>query len=221
MKKIAYLLTVFLPWTLRRWLLCRVFGYEIHSTCKIGLSWIQPTKLKMAPYSRIGHFTICKGLELVQIDTYGTIGNGNWITGYPLSQTRHFSHLTNRQPILVLGEHAAITNRHFIDCTEAVRIGRFATFAGFSSQILTHSIDLEQCRQSAAPVTVGEYCFVGTNVVLLGGSALPSYSVLGAKSLLNKAYSEPHILYGGVPARRLRELDPELAYFKRSTGFVA
>ena len=36
---------------------------------------------------------------------------------------------------------------------------------------------------TAAPITIGDYCFVGTNCVLLGGSVLPSYSVLAAKSL--------------------------------------
>jgi acetyltransferase-like isoleucine patch superfamily enzyme len=121
---------------------------------------------------------------------------------------------------LILGEHAAITNRHLIDCTDRVTIGKFTTIAGFQSQLLSHSIDIEKNRQDSKPICIGDYCFLGTNCVLLGGSALPDYSVLGAKSLLNKAHMETHRLYGGVPAKPLKELARDLAYFKRTEGFV-
>ena len=117
-------------------------------------------------------------------------------------------------------EHSAITNRHIIDCTNAVHIGKFSTVAGFRSQILTHSIDLEACRQSSAPVTIGDYCFVGTDCVLLGGSSLPNYSILGAKSLLNTSQQQEYYLYAGVPAKPVKELDRDFGYFSRTTGFV-
>jgi acetyltransferase-like isoleucine patch superfamily enzyme len=69
-------------------------------------------------------------------------------------------------------------------------------------------------------VRIGERCFVGTNCVILGGSVLPDFCVLGAKSLLNKALTETHTLYGGVPAREVQKLAPDSAYFHRSQGFV-
>lgn len=103
---------------------------------------------------------------------------------------------------MIVGEHSAITNRHLIDCTDRVTLGRFTTFAGFRSQILAHSIDLAECRQSARPVTIGDYCFVGTDCVLLGGSALPDCSVLAAKSLLNKPQSEPYTRTVACPRAR-------------------
>ncbi len=219
-RNLLYLLSLSLPWALRRRLLRRAFGFEIDATASIGLSWIMPRKLIMGPHARIGNLTLCKGLERLELDAHAHIGNGNWITGFPPSATGHFAHQTDRRPALIVGEHAAITNRHLIDCTNRVEIGRFATFAGFQSQILTHSIDLENCRQSSAPITIGAYCFVGTNVVVLGGAALPAHSVLGAKSLLNRAYTEPYTLYGGVPARPIKPLSQETGYFLRKVGFV-
>jgi hypothetical protein len=51
----------------------------------------------------------------------------------------------------------------------------------------SHSIDLHECRQSSKPFAIGEYCFVGTGCVILAGSELPDYSVLGASSLLNRS----------------------------------
>ena len=127
---------------------------------------------------------------------------------------------TDRSPELILEKHAGISSRHLIDCTARVRIGAYATLAGFRSQLITHSIDLAANRQSSEPIEIGEYCFVGTDSVILGGAVLPHHSVLGAKSLLNKKWETPFQLYGGVPAKPLRELSPELEYFRRSEGFV-
>lgn len=221
MKTALMFLGLLLPWSLRRRLLESAFGFQIHPTARIGFSWILPRKLVMEAGSRIGSMTIGKNLALMHLCEHSSIGNLNWITGYPPGSTRHFVHQPDRQPELIVGIHAAITNRHLIDCTDRVTIGAFTTFAGFQSQILTHSIDLAAGRQSAAPVTIGERCFVGTNCVLLGGSMLPDRSVLGAKSLLNKKFREVNTLYGGVPAKALSSLPvTEMAYFQREAGWV-
>ena len=148
------------------------------------------------------------------------LGNLNWITGEPIKATVHFQDQGDRRPELLVGEQAAITNRHFVDCTATVSIGRFATFAGVRSTILSHSIDLNSNVQSATPVLVGEYCFVGATAVLLPGAVLPDFSVLGANSLLNKHYTEPYILYAGSPAKPVKQLSRDSKYFSRTTGYV-
>jgi len=220
MNRLISLLSIVLPWPLRRALLRSFFGYEIADTSRIGLSWIYPKKLILKEGARIGHLTFCKNIDLLEIGESASIGNLNWITGYPTGLPGHFEHQTDRRPELVLGAQSAITNRHLVDCTARVQIGAFATFAGYASQLLTHSINLETNRQEAYPISIGAYCFVGTNCVLLGGSALPDYSVLGAKSLLNKTYTEKYFLYGGVPAKPIKALPETTGYFQRKTGFV-
>lgn len=220
MKRILMLLSLLLPWGMRRTFLEKQFGYTIHPSCRIGVSCVFPTRLIMEEGSHIGNLTVCKNIDLLHLKAHASIGNGNWITGFPLGPSRHFADEKDRQPQLIVGEHAALTHRHLIDCTNSVVIGKFTTIAGFQSQILTHSIDIEKSRQVSAPVRVGDYCFVGTNSVLLGGSALPDFCVLGAKSLLNKAFTESHQLYGGVPARPIEKLSPDFEYFRRTEGFV-
>ena len=213
-------LSLLLPWGARRSFLEGQFGFQIHPSCRIGFAFIFPTRLVMEEGSRIGNLTVCKNIDLLHLKAYASIGNGNWITGFPLGPSRHFADEKDRQPQLIVGEHAAITHRHLIDCTNSVVIGKFTTIAGFQSQVLTHSIDIEKNRQASAPVCVGDYCFVGTNCVLLGGTALPDFCVLGAKSLLNKSFTESHHLYGGVPARPIEKLSPDCDYFRRTVGFV-
>jgi carbonic anhydrase/acetyltransferase-like protein (isoleucine patch superfamily) len=219
-KKLLMLLSLVLPWSLRRALLEKQFGFTIHPTSHIGLAWVFPERLVLEAHTSIGHLTVCKNIALLHLREHALIGRGNWITGFPLGPSQHFASETDRQPELIVGEHSAITHRHLIDCTNRITIGKFTTFAGFQSQMLTHSIDLVENRQRSAPITVGDYCFVGTNCVFLGGSALPDYSVLGAKSLLNKAWTATHRLYGGVPARELQPLPADYAYFHRNSGFV-
>jgi len=220
LKNIVMLLSTVLPWDVRRRFLERQFGFSIHPTSRIGLAWICPQRLVMEEHARIGSLTLCKNIDLLHLGAHAIIGPLNWITGFPSGPSRHFGHQTDRHPELIVQKHAGISSRHFIDCTARVTIGAFTTVAGYRSQIITHSIDLAANRQSSEPIEIGEYCFVGTNSVLLGGSSLPHHSVLGAKSLLNKKWEKPYHLYGGVPAEPLKELSPDLEYFRRTQGFV-
>jgi acetyltransferase-like isoleucine patch superfamily enzyme len=215
------ILSFFLPWPLRRRALNKWFGFDIHPAARIGLSWVFPGKLKMETGASIGHFTVAIHLDAITMGPQSGIGRGNWITGLSTkTNSRHFSHQPHRIAALEIGECANITKNHHIDCTNLVSIGRFSTVAGYQSQLLTHSIDLVENRQDSAPIVIGEYTFVGTNSVMLGGSTLPPYSVLGAKSLLNKSFTEQWKLYGGVPAKMLADIPREAKYFSRTDGFV-
>ena len=220
MRSLFRLFVVLLPWRLKRFFLRSLYGYDVHPTARIGLAWVFPTRLVMGAHSSIGHLTVCKGMELLSLGEHASIGRINWISAYPLNQPPHFVHLTDRKPQLLVGEHAAITHRHIIDCTDEVVIGAFTTMAGYRSQILTHSIDLAVCRQHSKPVHIGRYCFVGTACTMLGGTVVPDYSVVGAQALLNKAYDERYRLYAGVPAKAVSELDPAMKYFTRTDGYV-
>lgn len=215
------LLTYLLPWSLRRRALQKLFGFKIHPTARIGLSWVFPKILVMEANTRIDHLTVAINLNRIEMRENAIIGRGNWITGFPShSDSLHFQHQEDRHPELIMNESSAITKNHHLDCTDRIIVGRFSTIAGYNSQFLTHSIDLVNSRQDSNPITIGEYCFVGTNVVVLGGSQLPPRSVLGAKSLLNKSYSTEWTLYGGVPAKPIAEIPKDAKYFTRPTGFV-
>lgn len=220
MKRLFGLFICLLPWPLKRRLLTWFWGYEIDPGAWIGVAYVFPEKLRMGRGARIGHLTFVGRLRQLEMGECAMIGRLNWITGFPLGNATFFSADAERMPALILGEHSAITNRHLIDCTDRVSIGRFTTFAGFRSQILTHSIDLDECRQRARPVTIGEYCFVGTGCILLGGSALPDRSVLAAGSTLTRAHAEPGMLYAGLPAERKKPIAEDARYFSRPRGFV-
>jgi acetyltransferase-like isoleucine patch superfamily enzyme len=212
---------VLLPWSLKRHLLQRLFGFKLAPNSRIGLAWVYPRQLTMEAGSRIDHFTVVVNLDSLELGEKASIGRSNWITGFPTgTDSRHFAHQPERRAELYLGSQASITKHHHIDCTNRISIGSFSTIAGYSSQLLSHAIDLKYNRQHSEPITIGVYCFVGSSCVILGGSVLPDHSVLGALSLLNKPHSDPWCLYAGQPAERRKAIDPSAAYFCRSSGFV-
>lgn len=215
------IMTVLLPWPLKRFMLVHFFKYEIHPSARIGLSWIYPKKLIMDLNSTIGHFNVAVHLDLITIGKESSIARGNWITGFPSStNSKHFLHQQDRKSNLIIGEHSAITKNHHIDCTNVIQIGNFVTIAGYASQLLTHSINIELNIQDSSPITIGDYCFVGTASTILGGAVLPPYCILGANSLLNKTFTVPYRLYGGNPAKEIKELSKDFKYFNREVGFV-
>lgn len=220
MTLLLHALIAFLPWRAKRLALNHLFGFRIHENASIGLSIVAPEHLVMADGSRIGHLNVCRGLQGIEMADHARMGNLNWVTGYPAGGSGAFSHEGARSPRLVVGRHAAVTNRHYIDCTNLVEIGEFSTVAGLRSQLLTHEIDFAVSRQGSQPIKIGDYCFVSSSCVLLGGAVLPDFSVLGAGALLERPLTDTHTLYAGVPARAIKQLPRELGYFKRPAGFV-
>lgn len=223
LKKALSILIIPLPWFLKRRLYEWLFNYKLHKTSHIGFTWIFVDNLSLERGSKIGHFSVIKGLHNIQLGEFSIIGNLNWITAFPLTtDSLHFRHESGQRiPELILGSHAAITHRHLFDCTNRIEIKRFTTFAGFKSTVLTHSIDLKECRQSSKPVVIGEYCFIGTGCIVMGGTNIPDRSVLAAGSTINKAMENNGCLYGGTPAIFIKTIENnDYGYFKRTTGFV-
>ncbi len=219
--KLIKCLIVIMPWPIKRWLLTKLFGFKLHKSARIGLAWVYPGHLEMDEKSKIHHFTVIIHLDLVKIGYDSSIGRSNWVTGMSTkTDSEYFKGQADRKAELIMGKYSHFTKGHHVDCTNSIIVGDYVTIAGYQSQFLTHSINIYKNIQDSAPIHIGDYTFVGTNVVILGGSKLPAYSVLGAKSLLNKAYTEEWKLYAGVPAKPVSEISKDAKYFYRKDGFV-
>ena len=74
----------------------------------------------------------------------------------------------------------------------------------------SHSVlDLQGRRINASKdIVVGEHVWVGTKAFLSKGAQVAPHSIVGACSLVTKAFSEPHCSLAGVPAKIVkREVD--------------
>lgn len=210
-----------LPWLARRHMLGHIFGYQIDPSARISaFSWIYPEQLTMGEGARIGPLTVAIHLDSIEMGSFATIGRGNWITGHPKKSVAHFAHRVDRNPCLKMGDHSAITKSHLIDCTDSVSIGAFTTVAGYGSQFITHGIDYQTNRQGCHPISIGSYCLLGTRIVAIGGAVLPDYNVLGAGAVLAGKHVESWRVYAGAPAKPVKEISKDAAYFSRPIGFV-
>ncbi|GAB3072997.1 hypothetical protein GCM10027053_42830 [Intrasporangium mesophilum] len=98
----------------------------------------------------------------------------------------------------------------FIEAEAPVRIGR-NTLIGPRVTIITatHEIggpDFRADRLTHLPVTIGDGCWIGAGATILAGVSVGEGCVVGAGAVVTRD-ADPHGLYAGVPARRVRDLD--------------
>lgn len=218
--KVIALLLVPMPQFLKKWAYRSLFGWSIDDSARIGWSFIHVKQAYLGPGSRIGNFNVIRYLHVLELKEGAKIGSWNYINAIPFDSPMRMRQLEGRDPRLTIGRHAGITGRHFLDCNDAITLGDFTTIAGKSTYFYTHGIDIKTSRQSLGKITIGKYCMVGARCMIVKGASLPDYSVLGAQSMLHKAMAEPYGLYSGNPAKLVKHLDHEAAYYDRESSYI-
>jgi acetyltransferase-like isoleucine patch superfamily enzyme len=214
MRLVWAFLSVVLPSSLKRRIGNRFLGWDVDPTAYIGRSVVLVNRLVMGPGAGIGPLNVIRNLEELRLDAGATIGTRNWITGFP-SGFYAFQHSPDRWPALVMREGSMITVAHNIDCSDRVELGRYSVFAGFSSSVMTHNLDLVRDRFITAPVIIGDHSVVMSNCTLLSGVRVPSHSIVSAGSTVTTKLTQELTLYRGNPAEAIRELPATLGFFKR------
>lgn len=197
---------------LKRTALRRLFGWEVDESAWIGISIFTNVRhARIGPGARIGHFNVFRNLLYLELGEEAAIGRWNCITA-----AKEFLEVRQTEGCgrLVVGHHAAITLRHYVDCPGGIEVGAFTTIAGVRSTILTHQIDIRSNYSIILPVKIGDYCYVGSDVRIVPGSSIPDRCVIAMGSVVAGKLAESNTLYGGVPARPLKSVD-EGAYFSR------
>src|SRR5476651_2868254 len=90
MRLILRVLICLLPWRLKRVVLVRWHGYELHPSAHIGIAYVFPDKLEMAEGSKIGHLTVALNLHEIVLARHASLARLNWITGCSMADRRHF-----------------------------------------------------------------------------------------------------------------------------------
>lgn len=116
-----------------------------------------------------------------------------------------------RTTALTMGARSSINYGCIFDNRARVTIGR-RVGVGIGVRFITSSHDMDDpdCRAgegSLRPIVVGDGTWIGSAVTLLGGVTIGPGCVIAAGAVVTKD-CQPHGLYAGVPARRLRDLSP-------------
>jgi hypothetical protein len=168
--------------------------------------------LVMEEGARIGHLVVIRGCEEVRLGPSASIGLLVWVNSVR-AEKGYFRGLP-RRPALVMGTGSLITGLHFIDACDLVELADYSALAGVGSIVQTHAFDMELMRQTSSPIRIGDHSMVASRCLLLPGSEVPDQSVVAAFSLVHRKLKGHHV-FAGVPARAVRQLDPEIPFFHR------
>lgn len=216
-RKILEVAAVVAPQRVKHLIYIRCFGWEVHPTARFGMSLLAVDHLVAEEGVEVSHLNIFKGCELVRLGRGAHIGPLNWVTATPLCSPL-FQASPERRPRLTLGAEAGITTRHYVSCNDEVVLGPFAVLGGLHSRVITHGPDLNTATQRTSSVQIGAWALVTANCTLLAGAIVPARSIVASGATVVGPLRDELVLYGGLPARRLKDLPEDLGLFTRARG---
>jgi maltose O-acetyltransferase len=124
---------------------------------------------------------------------------------------------------LTIGDGTFINHGCLIDASAAVSIGRGVALADRVA-LVTSDHDYSDPRGRAGarvlrPIVVGDGAWIGSGATILGGVTIGEGAVIAAGALV-RCDVPPHTLWGGVPARQLRDLLERRPEDARSGGYA-
>jgi acetyltransferase-like isoleucine patch superfamily enzyme len=216
-----------LPSFAKSWCYRTLFGFEIGRGVRVGLALVDARTVSLGAGTQIGHFSmvtrvgrfvtgrdarigslnIIRGGERVFLGDYSVVMRLNVLNAIPDHDCT-----TSPESVLEVGAGTVITSGHRIDFTDRVTLGKNVIIGGRNSSLWTHN------RQETAPIEIGDFCYLGSEVRLAPGAKLPDDCILGMGSVLTGEIKEPRSLVAGVPAKVVRPLDEkDLAKIRHKT----
>jgi len=207
-----------LPSFLKRPLYRLFFGYQIGKRVRIGLSIIDAAECRIDDDVQMGHFNVVTRVQKLTIKDHVRIGYLNIIRGGDEVSLGRYCEIIRMNeinsipdpevvnkidPVFLLGDGSIVTAGHKIDFTDRVEIGRRVILGGRNSSLWTHN------RQRTLPITIGSLVYIGSEIRMAPGSAIPDRSIVGIGSVITAALAEEGKLIAGVPAKTIKELSPE------------
>jgi acetyltransferase-like isoleucine patch superfamily enzyme len=220
-------LIALVPGVFKRALYRVAFGYRFGRDVRIGLSLLDADSLSLADGTRIGHFNVIVRVNHFASGRHSHVGSLNIIRGGARVTLGDYSEVmrlnvlnaipdhdctTEPESVLEVGAGTVITSGHRIDFTDRVTLGKNVIVGGRNSSLWTHN------RQETAPIEVGDFCYLGSEVRLAPGAKLPNECLLAIGAVLAGEIKEPRSLVAGVPAKVVRPLnEKDLARIRRKT----
>lgn len=204
-----------------------LFGYRCGPGVRIGLTLLDAERVDLGEGTRIGHWNVIVRVGRFETGRHARVGTLNVIRGGEHVRLGDYTDVmrlnvlnaipdhdctTEPQSVLEVGAGTVITSGHRIDFTDRVTLGKNVIIGGRNSSLWTHN------RQETAPIEIGDFCYLGSEVRLAPGAKLPDECILGMGAVLTGEIKEPRSLVAGVPAKVIRPLEEkDLARIRRKT----
>lgn len=124
--------------------------------------------------------------------------------------------LNNRLAKIQIGSGTSVGNDFVITANNSIQIGRDCLLS-YRVTVMDHShvtgagvAPVTSGLTAGQPITIGDKCFIGCNVVIMPGVTLGANCVVGANSVVTRSFGAGSVIVG-APARLLRNISPPKA----------
>jgi len=139
----------------------------------------------------------------VQIGDHVSLGTRGWF----------YLPLNNRRAKIQVGSGTSIGNDFVITSNSLIQIGRDCLLS-YRVTVMDHSHvtgpgvgPVTSGLTEGKPVSIGDKCFLGCNVVIMPGVTLGENCIIGANSVVTKSFPAGSII-AGAPAKLLGNVTP-------------
>tara|TARA_R100000365_G_C2723802_1_gene55615 strand:+ start:329 stop:952 length:624 start_codon:yes stop_codon:yes gene_type:complete len=131
---------------------------------------------------------------------------GNRDAYWPVSE---YSQVFNPEKISIgVDVNPGLMKGCYIQGRGGIKIGDFTQIAPNVGIISGNHVASDLRKHDDHPVTIGAYCWIGMNSVILPGVTLGDFTVVGAGSVVTKSFPDGFQVIAGNPARQLRRVNP-------------
>lgn len=178
--------------------------------------------------TKLPYFRFIKGTQKANDKINFTIWFKQKVLGYNREAywPVHFtSRVVGAENILVgVGTNPGFRSGVYIQGTGKLYFGNYTTI-GQNSGILSGGHDIYDHRVLTKGETkIGDYCWIGMNSMILPGVEIGHNTIVAAGSVVTKSFPEGNCIIGGVPAKIIKQLDPEkfvhFEYQEKYHGYI-
>lgn len=209
MKKIKLLLVLLvglLPASRAKNRLLNRLGHQIDPTAIIDpVILFKILRIEIGPRSHIWSGNLIRHLRGLRMGADCTMMRWNSVSAIPA-----FRRTAGADPetvgVFSMGDQVLITKGHDIDCSGGVIMDDWSAIAGKETLVYSHAYDPSNHVLTCALTRIGTNGFVAARTTLAAGATLPDYSILAMGGVLMPGATKTKTLYGGVPAKPIRDI---------------
>lgn len=99
---------------------------------------------------------------------------------------------------------------NYIEASNGIIIGDY-TNIGPNVGIISanHNLVNNAVHDPAPPIRIGKFCWIGMNAVILPGTILGDFTIVGAGAVVTRSFEEGYAVIAGNPAVVVKRLDRE------------